>query len=96
MVINMNTQARGSVGVSGPSFDDPPVIDPNLLGHPYDRRVMIEGVRQALAWLDDSDLARYRKAKIQAPKSAADADIDVSISIHTYTPATSHVQTSSD
>ena len=79
MVINMNAQSRGSVGISGSGFDDPPLIDPNLLGHAYDRRVMIEGVRKALEWLENSELAPCRKATIQAPESASDADIDVKL-----------------
>lgn len=43
-VVALQPKSRGSVALSGPSFEDMPHIDPNLLSHEDDLRVLVEGV----------------------------------------------------
>lgn len=47
----MNPQSRGTVKLRSANADDAPHIDPQFLTHPFDRRTMIEGVRQLMSIL---------------------------------------------
>ena len=44
----MNPQSRGVVSLRSNSPSDPPVIDPKFLSHPFDRRAIIEAMREML------------------------------------------------
>ncbi|KUJ16043.1 alcohol oxidase [Mollisia scopiformis] len=46
MCLVMNPQSRGTVTLQSPDPKKAPLIDPRFMTHEYDRRVMIEGVRQ--------------------------------------------------
>lgn len=48
IALNMNPQSKGTVTLGSANPLDPPVIDPRLLTHPYDRRVLIESVRDTM------------------------------------------------
>ena len=41
----LRPKSRGSVMLSGPSIDDPPIIDANYLDHPEDVRTLVEGMK---------------------------------------------------
>lgn len=49
--ILQNPQSHGTVTLASSNPLDHPVIDPNFLSHPFDRRVMIDGIRQTLRLL---------------------------------------------
>jgi choline dehydrogenase-like flavoprotein len=74
----MNPQSRGTVTLASPDSSDPPVIDPNLLGHSYDKRVLNEGVKEIFEFFQNAMKASYLKQIYRAPKSMTDEDIDVS------------------
>lgn len=42
----MNPQSRGSVTLQSSDPSAAPLIDPNFMSHAYDRRSMIEGMRE--------------------------------------------------
>ena len=44
----MNPQSYGEVTLNSANPSDAPRIQPNLVAHPYDRRVLIEAVRKAM------------------------------------------------
>jgi hypothetical protein len=50
-------------------------MNPNLLSHPFDRRVAIEGTRQALEIMESPAIARDTVGIVDAPKSESDEDI---------------------
>ncbi|KAF2103564.1 alcohol oxidase [Rhizodiscina lignyota] len=41
-----NPQSRGTVTLQSTDLTEKPIIDPQFLTHPFDRRVMIEGIRE--------------------------------------------------
>jgi choline dehydrogenase-like flavoprotein len=47
----MNPQSRGTVTLRSSNPADAPVIDPKFLDHPFDQRVMIEGLRETMRLL---------------------------------------------
>jgi choline dehydrogenase-like flavoprotein len=47
----MNPQSYGEVTLRSNNIKDAPIIQPNLVSHPYDRRVLIEGVRKVMELL---------------------------------------------
>lgn len=73
--IGMNPQSNGSVKLRSADPNDPPLIDLNCLAHPYDRRVMIEGLRLALRFRRTPLLAKFYKGDILAPISDSDEDL---------------------
>jgi choline dehydrogenase-like flavoprotein len=77
MVANMNVQSAGTVSLKSTDPRDEPVIDPNLLGHAFDRRVMIEGVKEAMRLLTDSPLKSQIQMVFRAPKTTSDEDIQI-------------------
>lgn len=52
----LRPKARGSVTLASVDPRDPPVVDPNFLGHPDDLRLSIEGLRVARTFLAASPL----------------------------------------
>lgn len=46
-VVALQPKSRGTVTLSGPSVEDAPVIDPNLLAHEDDLRVLVRGIAVA-------------------------------------------------
>lgn len=42
----MNPQSRGTVTLRSADPAEPPLIDPKFLTHPFDCRVMIDGIRE--------------------------------------------------
>ena len=57
----MGAESSGTVTLQSTDPKDPPLIDPNFLSHPFDRRVVIECLRDALDFLDQPFLAKDRE-----------------------------------
>ena len=73
----MNPQSEGSITLSSTNPEDKPVIDVAYLRHPYDRRVLREGIRQTWTkFFDPPDVKKYVKKRIYGPESLSDEDID--------------------
>lgn len=75
----MGTQGTGEVDLRSAIPADPPLIDPKFLSHPYDRRVAIEGVRDALKFLDMPYLAKDQVRLATGPSGREDEEISVSL-----------------
>jgi choline dehydrogenase-like flavoprotein len=46
----MNPQSRGTIELTSADVRDAPRIDPKFLSHPYDRRVIVEAMREMLRY----------------------------------------------
>ncbi|KAK9482111.1 GMC oxidoreductase [Lipomyces starkeyi] len=73
--ILMRPQSYGTVTLSSGNPDDGPIINPNFLGHAFDRRAMIEAVRETMRFQKESAMGKAFKAYIAGPKSESDAAI---------------------
>ncbi|KUJ20239.1 glucose-methanol-choline oxidoreductase-like protein [Mollisia scopiformis] len=71
----MNPQSTGEVTLNSADPSDAPKVDPNLLSHPFDRRVMIEAMRQTLDYLEAPAFNKSTIKMIGCPKSRSDDDI---------------------
>jgi choline dehydrogenase-like flavoprotein len=74
----MNAQSTGTVSINSSNPNGSPVIDPKLLSHAFDRRVMAEAVKNGLAFLENPAVKPFIKRVTAGPKSTADEDIEVS------------------
>ena len=75
----MGGQATGEVKLRSKDPKDPPLIDPKFLSHPYDRRVAIESVREALEFLDLPNLAKDQVRLAKGPAGRSDEEILVNL-----------------
>ena len=75
----MNPQSRGEVTLASADPADAPVMDPKLLSHPYDRRVIIEAVRSIMGFFEAPALKKTAVKIIGCPKSLSDEDILVCV-----------------
>lgn len=64
------------------SPSDVPRVDPKLLSHPFDRRVMIETMRSMMDYLEAPVFKKNTVKMIGCPKSRSEDDIWVSFSKH--------------
>jgi choline dehydrogenase-like flavoprotein len=71
----MNPQSRGSVTLRSADPKDAPLVDPKYLDHPFDRKVMLELIRETLKFQQESAVSKYLKRYIIGPKSTSDDDI---------------------
>ncbi|KAF8858139.1 alcohol oxidase [Acephala macrosclerotiorum] len=71
----MNPQSTGEVTLNSANPSDAPRVDPRLLSHPFDRRVMIEAMRQMMDYLEAPALKKSTIKMIGCPKSRSDEDI---------------------
>ena len=71
----MGAQSSGTVTLRSKDPKDPPLVDPRFLSHPFDRRVAIECVRDALDFLDQPFLAQNRERLAKGPKGLSDDEI---------------------
>lgn len=69
----MNPQATGSITLSSSNPSDPPIINANLMNHPYDRRVLIEAVRKTLEFLDTPIFREKTIKMIGVPEGGVEA-----------------------
>jgi choline dehydrogenase-like flavoprotein len=75
----MNPQSRGSINLQSSDPEMPPMIDFAFMSHPYDRRILIEGVRHAMQFVKTRAISKYWKSSINVPKSEQEQDIWVGI-----------------
>lgn len=71
----MNTQSTGTVTLVSADPSDPPSIDPNFLSHPFDSRLAIESLREALAFLDLECLKKDEVRLAAGPARRDDRDL---------------------
>ena len=67
--------ASGEVRLRSSDPNDHPIIDPNYLPRPFDRRVAIEAVRSTMKLLNIPDLAKDRIEYLVGPKGTSDEEI---------------------
>ncbi|KAL8991998.1 MAG: hypothetical protein Q9169_007462 [Polycauliona sp. 2 TL-2023] len=65
----------GSVKLSSSDVKDPPTIHPNFLSHPFDKRVAIESVREALEFLRQPLMSKGTIRMAAGPEGDTDDDI---------------------
>ncbi|CAF9922341.1 MAG: hypothetical protein HETSPECPRED_005044 [Heterodermia speciosa] len=75
VVAFMNPLSSGTVTLTSPNPTSPASLDPNFLSDPFDRRIAIEAVREALDILDTPALANDRERIAAAPKGGSDDEI---------------------
>jgi choline dehydrogenase-like flavoprotein len=75
----MNPQSYGEVTLNSANPSDAPKIQPNLVSHPYDRRVLIEGTRKLMDLFEAPVFKENTVKMVGCPKSRSDEDIWVSI-----------------
>lgn len=75
--IGLNHQSRGEVSLASADPEDAPLINLNLMTHPFDRRVMIEGARTILRYINAPKLSKYLKHHLFVPASDSEKDIMV-------------------
>lgn len=68
----MNAQSRGSVKLSSADPAVPPLIDLNYLSHPYDRRVIIEGLRAVTKLSEVPSIAAITERRLEGPSGDVD------------------------
>lgn len=73
--ILMNPQSTGTVSLSSKDVLQPPVCDPELLTHPYDRRTAIVAVKKTLEWINTLERAEVIAKPILAPATDSEDDI---------------------
>ena len=75
-------QSEGEVTLNSANPSDVPRVDPKLLSHPFDRRVMIETMRSMMDYLEAPVFKKNTVKMIGCPKSRSEEDIWVSCSKH--------------
>ncbi|MDF1727309.1 MAG: GMC family oxidoreductase N-terminal domain-containing protein, partial [Sulfitobacter sp.] len=71
-VCNLRPESRGTVRIGSPDPMAPPVIAPNYLATPGDRRVARDAIRQARAIMGQQALARYDPQEMKPGVDATD------------------------
>ncbi|KAL8967478.1 MAG: hypothetical protein Q9183_002904, partial [Haloplaca sp. 2 TL-2023] len=71
----MSLQSSGTVSLRSKDFADPPNLDPSFLNDPFDKRVAIEAVREAVGFLNSPALKKDHVRFAAEPKSLSDSDI---------------------
>lgn len=79
--MTQNQQVQGEVTLASANPKDLLIADPHMLEHPYDRRVMIEGVKMMLDIIEKTRISQAIIQPIVAPKSSSDKDVLVSVSL---------------
>ncbi|KAI4179599.1 MAG: hypothetical protein LQ346_007161, partial [Caloplaca aetnensis] len=68
-------EASGEVKLQSSNPDDPPLINPNFLSHPFDRYLAIQSVRETLEFLQMPLFARDQERLAAGPKGREDDEI---------------------
>lgn len=77
----MNMQSKGEVTLKSANATDNPVINPNYMSHPYDRRMMTLAIRETMRFSQSGVIKQGFKEHVMAPKSQSDEDIHVCSSV---------------
>ena len=84
-VCGMNLQSSGSITLRSANPDDDAVIDPEYFSHPYDRRVMLEGTREAMKFLTTApSLREHFRGYVLAPEGGSEEAIMVCSPFRNY------------
>ena len=75
LAILMNPQSRGEVTLRSADPKDAPLINLKLLDHPYDRKAMVDLIRETVNFQKESAVGKYFKRYILGPKSVSDENI---------------------
>jgi choline dehydrogenase-like flavoprotein len=75
IAIVMNPQSNGSVTLRSADSKDAPLIDLKILDHPWDRKVMVDSIRETMKFQQESKVGKYFRRYILGPKSVSDEDI---------------------
>ena len=73
----MSPQSCGSITLGSKNPSDPPLIDPNFLHEDFDKRVVIEAVREAMAFLNSPALMKDHVKFAASPEGTSDEEIMV-------------------
>ncbi|KAH7313220.1 glucose-methanol-choline oxidoreductase [Rhexocercosporidium sp. MPI-PUGE-AT-0058] len=82
-VMGMNPQSSGSLRLASTDVNDASIIDPQLLTHPFDKRVMIDSVADSLKIFKATDI--YKKGFVgwlSGPETDGPDDVEVFIENH--------------
>jgi len=71
----MNPLSKGTVTLNSSDPSDAPLIDPKLASHPYDRRVMIEGYKRLLDFLQAPVFKKDTVKLVGVPEGRSDEEI---------------------
>ena len=71
-VCNLRPESRGTVRIASADPHDAPVIAPNYLSTPGDRRVARDAIRQARAIMAQEPMRRYRPEEMKPGEAAQD------------------------
>lgn len=80
---HLDPQSEGEVTLNSSNPSDAPKVDPKLLSHPYDRRVMIEAMRSMMDYLEAPVFKKNTVKMIGCPKSRSEEDIWVRLKFST-------------
>jgi choline dehydrogenase-like flavoprotein len=75
LAILVNPQSRGSITLRSADPKDVLLIDPKYLDHSFDRKEMLEFVRETVKFQQESAVSKYFKRYMIGPKSISDEDI---------------------
>jgi choline dehydrogenase-like flavoprotein len=71
----LRPKARGTVRLRSSDPADPPLVDPNYLGHPDDLKTSAEGVKLSVEMFQQKSLQKYIR-RIQYPDSSVKTQKD--------------------
>lgn len=74
-VMLMNPQSRGTVTLPSKDPKAEPLIDVNFFSHPYDPRTMVDGIREVLTFVRETEVSKYIVKGQLVPQSDSDEDI---------------------
>lgn len=75
IAIITNPQSRGTVTLRSNNPLDSPLIDPNFLSHPFDRKAITEAMREMLRYFQAPIFASRTVERVSWPKDDSDAAI---------------------
>lgn len=84
IAILLNAQSRGEVTLRSADPSDAPLINPRYLEHPYDRKALLESIRETMRFQQHSALGKYFQGYIQGPNSTTDEDILVRVIVLSF------------
>ncbi|EQL30526.1 hypothetical protein BDFG_07010 [Blastomyces dermatitidis ATCC 26199] len=75
VVCLMNMQSKGEVTLKSANATNHPVIDPNYMSHPFDRKMLTLAIRETMKFFESGAILQEFKAYVLALRSQSDEDI---------------------
>ena len=75
--ILVSAQSVGNMTLASSNPEDKPIVDPKYLDHPYDRRAMLEIIKEMMNFQQHSALGKYFKKYLVGPSSTDEEAIQV-------------------